>query len=660
MRDVQPFQFGKTLSLQPLKTTIFASLILLGFLGQKGMCLEVSNVIGVRGGIIYVDGAKGSDKNTGSYEAPLKTIQKCALVARNYQTCSIHSGTYRETLIPKGNYVTFLPVKGDTVTIAATDAVPKSKWTYISNGVGNRYYSTPITLNPKLPANEVYLNGIPIPEAQWPAPSPDPMHPNWASAAEGTTMQADTNTATIMSQNLPSFDPAGTTIHWWSGTDPWMHLYGLPTQASAGKVTFNTIDKTCTNNSLKAPYPLCPQPGGNFYITGSKKFLTANTWMYDAKAGILYWMPPAGISPLTANLEVKQRATVVDLSGKRGIKIQGLNLLGGGVLTDSKSMGNVLDGINATYLAHVVRPHSSVPSEKESWGIVLMGNGNTLKNSTIAYSTSSGVTVNGTNQVIKNNLIHDLDSFGDYSAAIFIDGYHQGPDLTNNISISHNTIYNTGRSGINFNLSSIQTVSNVDIGSNYIFNTMTLTMDGAAIYASSRTGTTGTNIHDNWIHNNPDLSGFNYPKKTTKIYPRADIYYDNASGGVKISHNSLWGAKTPVFIHGSPSLQTMQNIFIENNTLIPEIGNSNCSINLGFSTADNVTVKHNRLYYNILGNPKGLVAIDNLPASPGADLSSNTVGCNLPECKTKNSAPPKNPPKFPTSVSPLGVICTPE
>ena len=105
-------------------------------------------------------------------------------------------------------------------------------------------------------------------------------------------------------------------------------------------------------------------------------------------------------------------------------------------------------------------------------GIVVNGTGNSLLNSTIAYSAGDGVAVLGTNSTIENNLIHHIDYIGDYASGIFI--------TSSGNTIRNNTIYAVGRQAILF--WSVP-FTNEDVGYNNVFNAMYFSRDGGEIYA---------------------------------------------------------------------------------------------------------------------------------------------------------------------------------
>jgi len=134
-----------------------------------------------------------------------------------------------------------------------------------------------------------------------------------------------------------------------------------------------------------------------------------------------------------------------DLSGVASTTIQGLNIFGATINTNWGSTNTTINAINATYISHFDNAWASGWSPPGTSGIILNGTGSVIKNSTIAFSAGDGVAVGNSNIRVTNNIIHDVDYSGTDAAGV--------RDAGNNTQIDNNTIYNTGRDGINFQAS---------------------------------------------------------------------------------------------------------------------------------------------------------------------------------------------------------------
>jgi hypothetical protein len=470
------------------------------------------------------------------------------------------------------------------------------------------------------------------------------MYPNWSSMATGSseTTSGSTTTGTIYDPNLPAFTVTPTTtIHIWSGTDPYTAYYGIPSTSNAGSVKYQAFGSGSTYFA---------QPGGLYYISGAKEFLTANTWFYDVSNGVLYWQPPAGVNPNNVDIRFKQRPTVANLSGISNTVISNIAFLGGGLITNSSSSNNLLDTLSFSNMS-TFNQAGIVPSSTNNpytVGVLLEGTGNILRNSIVSGNTLSGVTVLGSGHSILNNLISNVDSFGDYAAGIAV-----GNSNTSNIQIQNNTIFNVGRSAVSFSLGSATsgpTVSNISITYNHFYNTMLLSTDGGAIYGCCGRETTGSTISYNWIHSEVSPFSITFPKNTTIEYPWAAFYWDNGSGGISFTNNVVWDSFPEIVINGSTASGS-NDILVTDNTDPDDTYGCSATINK-VSSASNFNFSYNQLYDNVYLNQvtqTGTTIVNNLPGQTGASGVTG-VGCSLKGCNNGGS-----PPAFPANAPSSGV-----
>jgi hypothetical protein len=139
--------------------------------------------------IYYIDGTNGNDNHTAiqaqNINSPWQTIQKGATNAVAGDTCLIRAGDYRETVtIPNsgtsGAHVTFHAYNNETVTIAGAESI--TGWTYAGN---NTYYANmPWTMgNPSTSTNQVFVNDVMKPLAQWPNPNQSTASYPWRNSS---------------------------------------------------------------------------------------------------------------------------------------------------------------------------------------------------------------------------------------------------------------------------------------------------------------------------------------------------------------------------------------------------------------------------------------------------------------------------------------------
>jgi hypothetical protein len=555
----------------------------------------------------YVEASTGSDANDGSVAHPYRSIAKCVTTAKRGQTCIIRAGTYREILKPNSGVT--IRSAGGVVTLLATNRV--TGWKRSAGSI----YVAHVVINPHLAAGQIFIGPTTtlVNEAQWPAPSNDPMHPNWSIERAGST------STTINDPTLPTSELAGAIVNAWSGVDPWTHVTGFVTSASGGSITFAPEGDGC-------PY-FCSMPGGFYYVTGARALLRAqNEWWYDARAHLLYLWAPKGVDPNSLDVEAKQRQIAIDLRGRSDVTIGNVTVAGGGIAMDGRSRGNVLDGITARYISSVTHSPNNVYFSYGNYplesGIVLAGTHNTLQNSTIAYSATNGVLLMGTDNTVTNSLIHDVDWLGDYSSGVV--------PVTAGNTISHTTIYNTGRSAI-----TLGPTAGLDIGYNNLFNSSLLSVDDAVIYACCFPRARGTRIHDNWTHAELSPHG-RLPHSNTCQCPWGGIYIDNGLGGIETDHNVVWASYPGIYIHGEAKLPSIGDR-IDYNTVKPGSQSIVLQNLAGFHGTE---VSNNRIASPVVtdSTSKNVPQTNNSRTAPGAG-SIGQPGCSLAGCTPPGALP---------------------
>ena len=554
----------------------------------------------------------GSDSNAGTVTQPYLTIQKCATTTPSGGTCELRAGTYHETVTPNSG-ITITSYDGEVVTVDGSD--PVIGWTLYQGSI----YKASVAMSTG-DTNQIFVGSQMMTEARWPNDN-NLFTVNWATAQTGTT------TTQVVDSNLPDIDWTGAKIHFWSGSDAWSHLTGTVTASGSGQLTF-AVDTTSS-----CPY-LCPTAGGYYYLFGVLGALdTQNEWFYDSNAGVLYFWAPGGVNPTTLDVRAKQRLYAFDLSGASNVTIQNVNLFASTINTNASSTNNVIEGINAQYLSHFTTLPASDPSPPTvhigDTGIIINGTGNSLLNSTIAYSAGNGVVIVGAGNLVKNNLIHHVDYIGNYTSGIALLG---SASPAQNSAIQDNTIYAVGRQAIWIS-DWAGSVQNADIGYNNLFNAMIFTRDGGEIYACCSAVFTGTNIHNNWIHDTQSLI-----PGAADIDPLSGVYIDNGAAGFEVDQNVLWNNENQnITLHGNEATTPNDNN-VQNNS-IPDI-NSSAYIWLNqIPDCGTTQVVNNLVLIPVknVGNDPACTVTNNNSTAPGATEmnSSVQVGCNFAGCSSE-------------------------
>jgi len=479
--------------------------------------------------VYYVGGKNASDRNPGTKDAPFATISKAASILKEGDTCYIRAGIYRETVVPKnsgssGNPIVFTSDGGVDVIISGADEA-NDGWTRYSGNIYQKTIALPvtgyvdaITGNSSLLANQVFVDGKMMIEARWPniSNSDDLMNradfapvpkDGWING-EGTTLQ---------DPDIPDI-PGG-----WTGGTIWFIGWFV---ARTGNITASSAGQ------IKFPLMRGDEFHDSYYLTGRMGALDIKKeWFYNGTT--LYLMAPDGGIP--ANVEVKMRNYAFDLSGKSYITISNISVFAATITTNSNSTNILLDRLKLQYVSHFVTL-PLVPEEylKLYWltnpvthshfhdsGVRLMGTNSVIQNSIIQYSAGHGIVLGAAGCVAENNLVHDISYGGTYACGI-IPSRSDAPQ-----SITHNTIYRTGRAGID------GIGSNKDIGYNDIYDFGLINTDLGALYSANDQDLSGTRIHHNWLHDAKNDINHRYPVG-------AGIYLDQNARPVQIDHNVFW------------------------------------------------------------------------------------------------------------------------
>lgn len=555
-------------------------------------------------GTTYYVATSGNDNNNGtSTSSPFQHIQKCASLAVAGDTCLIEGGTYHETVTPAHSGtssapITFRPYNGQVVTVDGAD--PVTGWSRYQNNIYAANVTLPISTynSTGFFANQVFVSGQMMMEARWPNSGSNLMQPT-----QEAITNANSSYNTLYDTNLPNIDWTGAIIH-VSGPAGWTSETGTITASSTGSVTF-----TWTNHYHNDCFANCPGKGDLYYLTGKLAALdSANEWYYDGTAHKLYLWAPTGNSPI--GVEAKQRNYAFDLGGLSYINVNNVSIFSSTIFTNASSTQNVLNGIDAQYVSHFqTLPDGPNPANGSACGIycthqtdsgiILDGSNETLENSTIAYSAGNGIAFLGANLTVTNNLIHDTDYMGAYDAGIRFGN-------TGNGTITHNTLYNTGREEINGNVSGTYNAVNT-IAYNDIHDFSYLqTDDGGVYFCCGNVDGNGTSIDHNWVHGAHARNGNGN-----------GIYIDNSAKNFLIHHNVVWSTQNrAITINGYGGDNSSDGNLIYNNTM-------------GLGLQKSIGGKSNvatgtRIINNIFS--QGSTALEKV--GTGADIANNLMPTN--------------------------------
>jgi hypothetical protein len=548
----------------------------------------------------------GNDSNSGSSTAsPFETIQHCADVAQPGDTCRIMSGTYRETVTPptsgtNTSPITFVANGDGAVTVDGADPVSTS-WSAVTSGdlaalqsadprltsapiagaVSNgNLFQTTVTLDPNLSTGQLFLDGKMANIAQWPDSGSDLSHPVLARAQSASESGLS---GTINDPNLTQ--PAG----YWNGTKAWVNAWFVSQTATVsssttGQFVMNTMGCETISHTRCGALGYAQGHGTRYRLYGSLEAMSApGQWLYSSSDHKLYLWLKAGDTPGAHTIKAKARGKAFDLSNASYITVRGLSMFASTIVTGSTTTGNVIDAIDAKYVSHYTdlvsesnllynTGYNVITAGELSSGIQLRGTGNTLRNSSIAYSAGNGVLLEGTGNTVVGNYIHETDYMGSYAGGINLTGTGQ--------SIMYNTVFNSGRSALNIddhvNGSNSQ---NNRIAYNDFSAVGALSTDLGLMYMCCDLDMTGTRIDHNWVHDDDASS-----------QTQGGIFFDCGAGahtatrGAQADHNAIWNMSLRSFvINGGTNIGLINNTYTQ--SVLPQ---NYCGHNYDYSSVNDL------------------------------------------------------------------------
>jgi uncharacterized protein (TIGR03437 family) len=499
----------------------------------------------------YYVATTGSDTAAGTLDAPFRTIQRAAAAAVAGDVVLVRGGVYRETVTPprsgtQAAVIVFQPYNGESVTVSGADVIPATSWT-VSSG---KIYKAPVAWDLGEGENQLFSDGRMMIEARWPNTSLDLSRPTLALTGNGSYVDGSggESTGTITGLDLPS-RPAG----YWNGatihTSPFNVTYnqGPGWSWQTGKVvsaTTTQLSFTWTRwVTVEVPNPLVPGPKNPYYLSGKHEELdAASEWFLEA--GSVYFWPTAGDSPAQHQVEMKRRDVAFNLAGRSFITVQGFKIFAATINSDVNSSYLTLDGLQVQYVSH----YSLMPTKSPhvvglvNSGILLRGDYNVLRHSTVEFSAGNGVAVLGNGHRVFNNVIHDANYAGGYTSPIA-----SASLPTDHAMIAWNTIYNAGRFGILYS-SGGSTFTNGRIIHNDVSEYGLTSSDLGCIY------TFGSDAHGTEV-------AYNFCHSATPQNLLMGVYLDFDSSNNVVHHNVVSGTQASLRMN-----TTSRNNRIYNNT----------------------------------------------------------------------------------------------
>jgi hypothetical protein len=487
----------------------------------------------VLGAADYYVSSTGNDDGDGSQNTPFKTLKHAFSKLKPGDTCFLQSGVYRETIteIPSGEPEKPITIKGDQNNkprISTCDKVT-TKWTKVNGDIWIANVDWSLGKH-----SQLFVNGKHYWRARWPNRTDDDLL-NWKTADYD---KVKSDLTSLVCQTLPDKPD-----NYWNGAILWC-LSGVKYSSwSIDIVGYDNAEKRLhmrqsktimtIGNDERVPR-LNHRNGGFFFLLGGRDEVDApREFYYDETAKTLTIHVEPGQDPNAMDIEFQRRLHILKVKNVKHVNLIDLETTGGPIVLE-QCENMTLQRIKATWLGHTDGGDTSASLKMDTGLAIKSGQHVTLRDSEIAFSAGSGVTISGKRHNIVNNWIHDVDYAACWDSALGVGGQQH--------LISHNTIHDTGRDIIGFNgLTCL-------VQYNHIYNAGRMCMDLGLLYGGYDGG--GTEIHHNWAHDNLAKGG------------ASGLYIDNYNHNYIFHHNMVWNVRGANIHVNLPS----QNVYVVNNT----------------------------------------------------------------------------------------------
>ncbi|MBS7262271.1 MAG: right-handed parallel beta-helix repeat-containing protein [Eubacteriales bacterium] len=496
----------------------------------------------------------GRDDADGSYGAPVATLARALELAGPGTTVYLAGGTYYgRTELISGEadapvVITSLP--GERARLSAAVAYT-GEWTRWKDNV---YRADLSAMADRIDWTrpQLFCDGEALTEARWPNVGPDRtvLTAERAVAAQGTDA-----THIAASETLPALD-AGARVVVWPGPEGmsgWDQASALVESVDGAVLTLKSpIADADDYTGARAAVE-----GNAFFLVGSLSLLDAPGEYYlDRESRTAYCCLPDGGDPTEHETAFRAGSYALYGQGVDYVTIRDVDVFGGGVcLRDATHC--VVTGCRLTYGDHASYLEQSAYAMETANTVT--GRFNRVEDCEIAFSAFSGLTVGGSDTVIAQNHIHDVDLVGSNFAGIFVRGGAE------RLTLEYNAVRRVGRFGLYFMASS--TYADCLVKGNYIAEFGCLTSDCGAFYTWNAVGG-GTTLCDNFV----SCTTLNVNGAHRKGL--SGLYLDNYCTGFSVHHNLIVG-RPETEAAGLRINLTAAGTVCANNTV------SGCTIGLG-------------------------------------------------------------------------------
>ncbi len=507
-------------------------------------------------GDLYVDVNRGDDSGAGTRAEPFRTLQHAAAEMVPGDVCYIREGVYRETLVPAVDQLTFRNYEDEVVLVTGLDIV--DGWVPYGRGIWKARFVRKVPEPFK--ASMVFVDGRRMNWARYPNEDGDMLNnrdTRWVVAGADSSSGSEI-LGTVVFDELPAPEKNAWQGAYFVGlasynTGAWFTANkGLVEASDGNSLVVKNISWNWMNGAKKGRFL-----GEGFgYLIGHLQALDAET-EWHLQDDTLYLFPPEGTDMKSACLEARSRILGLDLSGRTGIRIEGIHFKAAGVKMDA-SVDCVLDRCSFRYASGFSAFHANAwgDSANGDAGIYVSGNRNTVKNCYIGKTWGNGIAMWGDHNTLENCIVEHCNWQAERLANVFSPG-------DDNV-IRGNTIRYGAREGIELgNTGWIgKYARRALVQYNHVHHLGMLCPDGGLLYVNHQGGNmpvANTEISYNIWHDYPNAD---FPR------PHGGIYLDNMSSGYRIHHNVIWNVLAGIHLNDLSKTNNTHDVYIHHNTII--------------------------------------------------------------------------------------------
>ncbi len=489
----------------------------------------------------YVSEKYGNDGNSGTIDAPFASISKAANEATAGDTVIIAEGIYREAVTPKNSGTAGAPViyraeENADVVISAMETISGFE-KYRDN-----IYVADIPKSLGAGRNFVAIDNEAVIEGRHPnvdtgikarfyeTEDTDFQRKLYPTVGDLILTEKDTGANRFTLESTSDLNRE--TENFWKGatvvamySSGWTLSTGEVMESSNGKIIVQPTAATSYGFSSYQKEPFETDYG---FLTNHINTLDSpGEWYIDGEESKIYMIPPASVAGENLEIELKQRQTLIDLSGKNYIQFKNINTFGGGITMKDSQMC-VINGGEHKYISHFTlntSPHVGAlgttntdpegPQTKGEVGEYISGKNNAFVNAVIDGSAGAGIYTAGAYSYIDNNIVLNTDYAGIFPSGITIEGERWNIEniVRGGHTVTHNTVKYAGRGCLYNSLNSREldgktsvfpTVAN-NIGYNEFGRGCLVSRDGGVVYEHgivAGNDTKQSTLHHNIVYDN--------------------------------------------------------------------------------------------------------------------------------------------------------------